>query len=161
VNFQPSSTASRPLDYSRPCWTCHWFGSEGDGAGDGICMDPRGHRAGATFKARGCAFWMRETGVDDVPSPEWVKQAPSLVRHAIRDLHNLARDRLEIIHEWTRRIEMAPLVYSRVRGRSGYIEPTLTPVSTRESIAATKVKIDKSGVNGAILAGRRIFPPRR
>lgn len=52
---------------SRPCWHCaHWGGVTG--GAHGLCDRPSASRVTA-MPERGCAFFSREPGADDVP--EW------------------------------------------------------------------------------------------
>lgn len=61
-------TASRPLDTSRPCWHCHWFGGYTTRRGHtcACCLNP-GCAFGVVWPAQGCSAWKREPGADDAP----------------------------------------------------------------------------------------------
>jgi hypothetical protein len=54
------------LEHPLPCWECcHYDGMAAQGTA-ALCARPAASRVTATPE-RGCAFWKREVGADDVP----------------------------------------------------------------------------------------------
>jgi len=54
---------------TRHCWHCLWWDGATPSGNHGLCSRPRASRVTA-LPERGCAFYSREPGADDVP--EWV-----------------------------------------------------------------------------------------
>ena len=111
--------AYRPVELSKPCWTCHWYAGMAGDVDIAYCQNPACSRA-RSMASRGCSAWMRETGADDeVHEPRWHPEPPAETARLWAE-----RQRLEKIQEAAHKGKFLRDPKVRVAGRSGQLEPT-------------------------------------
>lgn len=144
-----------PIYVARPCWQCHWFGYLMAENPHGFCVRPGGSGM-ISIPKNGCAFWLREAGIDDEPTRRPAPLEPGdPARAAIEHERGRLMHILGLAEDESRRRGILPYgFYVDVASREGTLNLTGGhrdhPTDRRQLCA----RVEALGVNMAVKSGK-------